>query len=138
MRFINLLHVQNLSPPIRKNRKGKVGPYKIWSKNIRIHFSEYVMHMDPTNWVEPKKFNPDRWNDRFNPAAFSYLPFWTGSRGCLGKHLAMMLMKLSLSVLCKNFEMTQAFDLKSPPMINQNMAESKSFISIMIHDEMSC
>ena len=76
------------------------------------------MQMDPTNWPEPHKFNPDRWNDGFNPAAFSYLPFWTGSRGCLGKHLAMMLMKLSLSVLCKNFEMTQAFDLKKPPMIN--------------------
>lgn len=104
------------------NQNGQVGPYKIRAKHIRIHFSEYVMHMDPTNWPEPKKFNPDRWSDGFNPSSFSYLPFWTGSRGCLGKHLAMMLMKLSLSVLCRNFEMRQAFDLKNPPMINQNMA----------------
>ena len=107
----------------RTRKNGTVGPYNLAHLPIlRVHFSEYVMQMDPEVWPEPKKFNPERWSDGFNPPAFSYLPFWTGSRGCLGKHLAMMLMKLTLSVLSKNFEMTQAFDLKKPPMINQNMA----------------
>ena len=36
--------------------------------------------------------------------------------------MAMMLMKLTLSVLAKNFEMDQVFDVEQPPTINQNMA----------------
>ena len=80
------------------------------------------MQNNPKWWKDPKKFNPERWQPGFIPETFSYMPFYVGSRGCLGKHLAMMLMKLTLSVLARNFSMKQAFDPECPPIINQNMA----------------
>jgi cytochrome P450 len=91
-------------------------------RNVRVHFSEYVMQMNPDYWPQPRKFDPERWQPGFNPEPFSYMPFFVGSRGCLGKHMAMMMMKLTLSVLAKNFEIQQSFNKKTPPTINQNMA----------------
>ena len=80
------------------------------------------MQMNPEYWPNPEKFDPERWQPGFNPVPFSYMPFFVGARGCVGKHMAMMMMKLTLSVLAKNFDLKQEFDEKKPPIINQNMA----------------
>ena len=50
-------------------------------------------------WQDPEKFNPERWYPGFVPEMFSYMPFFVASRGSIGKHMAMMLMKLTLAVL---------------------------------------
>ena len=50
------------------------------------------------------------------------MPFFVGSRGCIGKHMAMMLMKLTLSVLAKNFDMEQKFDPEKMPDFTQEFA----------------
>jgi len=121
--------------PIRCGKKKRFGPYILNTGTVRIHFSEYVMQHNPQWWPNPKKFDPERWQPGFAPEAFSYMPFYTGARGCLGKHMAMMLMKLTLSVLAKNFEMDQEFDVKKPPIINQNMAVMRIINKVNIHME---
>ena len=99
--------------------------YKIYNKGFRIAYNHYVMHHDEEYWTDPYTFNPDRWTEDFVPAEFSYTPFWAGSRGCIGKHLAMMLMKLTLSGLAKRYDVEQRFDKENPPLINQNVAPMK-------------
>ena len=124
-----LLEAMRMGPALLRGTRNynttgtrRVGPYVINKPTVRVHFSEYVMQMNPEVWAEPTQFDPDRWNGHFSPDSFSYMPFWVGSRGCLGKHMAMMLMKLTLSVIARNFQVQQQFDPEKPPLVNQNMA----------------
>ena len=80
------------------------------------------MHHHPKYWNDPYKFNPERWEGNFSPQTYSYMPFYAGARGCLGKHMAMMMMKLTLSVLARNFDMDQDFDPKKMPDFTHEFA----------------
>ena len=54
-----------------------------------------------TNWTEPESFIPDRWlskNERDRKEASQ--PFSLGPRGCIGRHLSYMELRLILGNLC--------------------------------------
>ncbi|XP_059640624.1 ent-kaurenoic acid oxidase 1-like [Cornus florida] len=60
-----------------------------WIRNI---------HVDPENYLNPKEFDPSRWEDhKIRPGA--YIPFGAGSRLCPGLDLA----KLEVSVILHYF-----------------------------------
>ncbi|OAA38537.1 Cytochrome P450 [Metarhizium rileyi] len=77
--------------------------YKDWviPKNTPISMTTYYMHMDPTVFPEPEKFNPQRWlNSDPDGLMHSYLlPFGKGSRACAGQKIAWMQMYFCLSQL---------------------------------------
>jgi cytochrome P450 len=52
--------------------------------------SQYLMHRDKRFFLEPQRFNPDRWNNdtRTNLPRFSYFPFGGGPRACIGEPFA--------------------------------------------------
>ncbi|KAF5446075.1 hypothetical protein F2P56_031734 [Juglans regia] len=56
------------------------------------------VHLDPEIYVNPKEFNPSRW-DGFTPKAGTFLPFGAGSRLCPGNDLA----KLEISIFLHYF-----------------------------------
>ena len=47
----------------------------------------YALHRDPEHFPEPDQFIPERFSEdnKHNIKPFTYLPFGTGPRGCLGK-----------------------------------------------------
>ncbi|KAF2443839.1 cytochrome P450 [Karstenula rhodostoma CBS 690.94] len=51
-------------------------------------------------------FAPERWlvDDRFDPNAVHMLPFSTGPRGCFGKKIAMLEMRVVIAILVLRFE----------------------------------
>jgi len=103
----------------------KMGPYNIPTDTTRgfsAAYCQYLLHRDVEYWEEPLKFKPERWENGFKPAPFTYLPFFSGARGCLGKNYALMAMKLTLVVLLQNFELTPKFDTKKPPVVDQTHA----------------
>ena len=104
-----------------KDRGQSLGGYVIPFKKIKVMFSQYVMMNNEVYWNDALKFDPDRWAD-FTPEPWIYTPFFAGSRGCIAKHMAMMLMKLTLSNLARNFDFEQEFDPKNPPVVNQAIA----------------
>ncbi|EPY83712.1 hypothetical protein CB1_000537021, partial [Camelus ferus] len=65
----------------------------------------YALHKDPALWTEPEEFRPERFSkknqDSINP--YTYLPFGTGPRNCIGTRFAMMSMKLALVKVLQNF-----------------------------------
>ncbi|CAN4099761.1 unnamed protein product [Withania somnifera] len=61
----------------------------VWTRNV---------HMDPNNYLNPKEFNPSRWDDHETKPG-QYLPFGAGRRFCPGADLA----RLELSVLLHYF-----------------------------------
>ena len=68
-----------------------------------IFVSPYIVHRHPQFWLEPDRFDPDR----FAPAAraarnrFSYLPFALGPRACIGEHFAMVEMLFHTALLAR-------------------------------------
>lgn len=63
------------------------------------------IHYNPNFFDHPEVFDPERYNDNENVFNSDvYLPFGAGPRGCLGKRLALMLVKVSLTYLIKNYE----------------------------------
>ncbi len=62
------------------------------------------------NFTESKRFNPDRWLVGQNSKCpvhhiSAVMPFGAGPRMCPGKHLALLEMKLVLSMMAKNFSL---------------------------------
>jgi len=56
-------------------------------------------HMDATLFENPESFDPDRWSRMEHEDPYSFLPFWTGYRACIGKQLALLEVKAVLAVL---------------------------------------
>ncbi|TVY39771.1 Cytochrome P450 monooxygenase [Lachnellula occidentalis] len=76
--------------------------YKQWTipPGVPVGMSAYLMHVDPSAYENPFKFDPDRWMGEQNPnLARNYVPFARGSRNCLGMNLAYAEMYLALAVL---------------------------------------
>jgi len=61
---------------------------------------------DPDRFVEPQAFRPRRWLGETAGAhdVSTHIPFGSGPRICPGRVLALLEMKLLLSMLCRNFD----------------------------------
>ena len=66
--------------------------------------------VDPTNFVDPLAFKPERWLDApagpHSPSA--QIPFGSGPRMCPGRSLALLEMKTLLSMMYKSFDVERA------------------------------
>ena len=58
-------------------------------EGARVILNIFDVHRDPDFWIEPDKFDPDRFlpENVKNRHAFSYLPFSAGLRNCIGKNI---------------------------------------------------
>uniref|UniRef100_A0A6M2CHS3 Putative cytochrome p450 midgut overexpressed n=1 Tax=Rhipicephalus microplus TaxID=6941 RepID=A0A6M2CHS3_RHIMP len=68
----------------------RCGKYLI-KKGTSVMVPTYQLHHDPQYWIEPDKFDPERFSPEnkrsVNPTA--YIPFGLGPRICLGQRLAL-------------------------------------------------
>lgn len=66
----------------------------------------YGIHRDPAYYPNPEKFDPERFSveneDRIGP--YTYMPFGTGPRNCIGSRFAQVEIKVLLFHLLLNFE----------------------------------
>jgi cytochrome P450 len=82
----------------------EIGGYKI-PAGSQLLICPYATHRHPDFWDIPEAFHPER----FEPAQIasrprhSYIPFGTGQRMCIGRHLAMMEMQLILAVVAQKY-----------------------------------
>ncbi|KAE9611193.1 putative unspecific monooxygenase [Lupinus albus] len=76
-------------------------------KGMNIQIPIPLIQQDPELWgPDAHKFNPERFSNGVSEAAnFSqaYMPFGIGARVCAGQHLAMVELKLILSLILMNF-----------------------------------
>jgi cytochrome P450 len=69
----------------------------------------WVTHRDARLFPEPDAFRPSRWIDA-RPSPFEYLPFGAGGHLCVGRGLALGLMKAVLSFLVARYDLVLAGD----------------------------
>ncbi|KAL5471218.1 hypothetical protein EMCRGX_G029311 [Ephydatia muelleri] len=72
-----------------------------------ISFFTAVMSRNPAFFNDPDTFDPSRFDvDRPRPGPFVYFPFSVGHRSCIGRHFAMIGLKITLTRLLKTFRVT--------------------------------
>ncbi|ORY07247.1 cytochrome P450 [Basidiobolus meristosporus CBS 931.73] len=66
----------------------------------------YSLHHNPNIWKDPEVFNPDRFTsvEESKRSRYSWLPFSTGPRACIGMQFALQEAKIILAMLLKKFE----------------------------------
>jgi cytochrome P450 len=69
-------------------------------KGTWVLMSPYITHRIPELFPEPYRFRPERWLS-IHPSAYEFMPFSAGPRYCIGMSLAMMQLKIALSILLK-------------------------------------
>ena len=79
----------------------KIGDVDI-PKGMRVKPDYFAVAFDEKHWVEPEKFNPERWKGKIDP--YTFVPFFAGPRNCIGQHLAMMEAKVVVSEFLERFE----------------------------------
>ncbi|XP_072240882.1 cytochrome P450 3A30-like [Leuresthes tenuis] len=76
----------------------------------------YAMHHDPELWPEPEEFKPERFSklnkQSMNP--YTYLPFGTGPRNCLGMRFALVTIKLALVEVLQSYSFSVCEETEIP------------------------
>ena len=79
-------------------------------KGVEVNVPSYVLHRDPEVWESPLEFNPENFSpeakEKRNP--YSFLPFGTGPRQCMGMRLALLEIKLALLKILQRFKFERA------------------------------
>jgi len=78
----------------------------VLEKGHAIHFPLFSVHRDPEYFEDPDTFNPDRFMpenlDKIKD--FSFIPFGSGPRSCIGMRFAIIEAKIMLVKVVQNFE----------------------------------
>ncbi len=82
----------------------QLGPFAL-PKGAVVIFSPYVTHHMAELYEQPERFLPQRW-ETLAPAPYSYIPFASGPRLCLGSSLAMMTIKTTLPIILQRFRLS--------------------------------
>ncbi|CAB3748551.1 cytochrome P450 [Paraburkholderia humisilvae] len=114
-----------------------MGDVRVPAGTFMFFLNRPPMH-DPGHFVNPERFDPDRWLHARDPARGAhepraYLQFGAGPRVCPGRHLAGVEMRAALSMLVANFEMKLAVDPSEIEEINDFiMKPSKMPVTLTI------
>nr|XP_031288390.1 cytochrome P450 3A29-like [Camelus dromedarius] len=83
----------------------------------------FALHDDPEHWPEPEEFRPERFRkknqDGINP--YTYLPFGTGPRNCIGMRLALLTIKLAAIRVLQNFSFKPCKETQIPLKLRPGM-----------------
>ncbi|KAM7309485.1 cytochrome P450 3A41-like [Ixodes scapularis] len=76
-------------------------------KGTNIQVPARLMHHDPRYWVDPEKFNPDRFSPENKPTIepMAYIPFGIGPRSCPGSRLAEIELPLIMAKTVAKFKL---------------------------------
>ncbi|KAJ9186801.1 hypothetical protein P3X46_002334 [Hevea brasiliensis] len=93
-----------LAVPHESSTECTVGGFHI-PRGTMLLVNLWSIQNDPNTWVDPAKFNPERFEGLEEPRdGFKFLPFSSGRRGCPGEGLAMRTVGLTLGSLLQCFE----------------------------------
>ena len=86
---------------------GEVLQYKEWviPPNTPVSMNNMDVHDDPSAFVNPSKFWPERWLQSNRAELHNhFVPFCRGTRACVGQNLAYAEMYITLATLFRRFD----------------------------------
>ncbi len=94
-----------------------IGGYAI-PKNATIDMSPYFLHHDERFWPDPERFDPERFapENKGTRKKFTFLPFGTGVRGCIGEQFAWTEAILVIATLAQRWTFTLIEKDPVPPL----------------------
>ncbi|MFL5345427.1 MAG: cytochrome P450 [Hyalangium sp.] len=96
-------------PPVPSSFRVGSAPFELGGHSFEVGtmviYSPYITHRLPDLYPEPDRFRPDRWL-RTEPPVYGYIPFSNGPRRCIGATLALLEIKLMLSMLLPRFRLS--------------------------------
>ncbi len=81
----------------------QLGDYRL-QKGTWVMMSAYVTHRIPEVFPQPDQFLPERWLS-IHPSAYEFMSFSAGPRYCIGQSLAMMQLKIALSIILQRYSL---------------------------------
>ncbi|XP_033751816.1 cytochrome P450 3A24-like isoform X2 [Pecten maximus] len=89
--------------------------------NMDVSVPIFAVHRDPEVWIEPHKFDPERFSPEqvASRPTHSYIPFGAGPRQCFASKLAIFEIKLAIVHLLKNFRFQSAPETEAPPKLSK-------------------
>jgi len=85
----------------------KLGNFEVKKGTMCMCFTGFN-HFSPKYFQDPLTFNPDRWlqKDNHEASSIAYLPFSAGPRQCVGQNMALLIGKVLMTLIIKNFNVT--------------------------------
>lgn len=78
-------------------------------ERCELILSPFLAHRDPELFPFPSAFRPSRWRE-MKPSPFEFFPFGGGGRHCVGRSLALYLIKAALAFLIGRYDLLLAED----------------------------
>lgn len=98
------------------------------TEGTAIHDVPSVIQLDESVWPRAGEFLPERWmapqGDPLHPNKDAWRPFSMGPRSCIGQELAMVEIKLVAALVCRDFDVREAWeewDAKRGGMVKREM-----------------
>lgn len=116
LNFVEMVFAESLRiyPPVwivgrRAIEDCEIGGFPVPADAI-VLLSQYVTQHDERFFPEPEKFDPQRWTQEaeLSRPKYSYFPFSSGSRQCLGEAFAWMEGVIALSVISQRWQLKLA------------------------------
>jgi cytochrome P450 len=88
-----------------------MGPDELAGQSINagtmVVIAPYVLHRHRTLWVDPGRFDPNRFlgDSRQSIERFAYLPFGVGPRICIGATFALQEASIVIATLMRHFDL---------------------------------
>ncbi|XP_077296728.1 cytochrome P450 9e2-like [Arctopsyche grandis] len=133
-----LVQRQCTNPYVLPPADSKGKPFEVPVGMIAI-VPVYSLHMDPENFPEPEKFDPERFNDenKSKIKKFTYLPFGEGPRVCIGSRYAYNQTKIGIANLVRNFEIRLDPKMEGKTLViepNSLLVRATGGLSITFHN----
>ncbi|CAG2163113.1 unnamed protein product, partial [Oppiella nova] len=90
-------------------------------KGVIAEIPVYAIHHDPEHYPNPFTFNPDRFmpENRENIKPYTYIPFGSGPRNCIGMRFALLEAKLALAKISQQFRFSRVANTDVPVVFNK-------------------
>lgn len=87
----------------------------------QIWYPIMPLHMDPKYFPDPERFDPERFNEenKKNIIPYTYLPFGSGPRICVGSRFALMEVKLLFVYLLSKFSIVVTEKTQIPILMSK-------------------
>lgn len=104
-----IMESMRLYPPFWWNLRAAIADDEVGGQRIpagaTVLLVTYATHRHPDFWEDADRFDPDRFlpENSAGRHRHAYVPFGTGQRACIGRHLAMLETPLVLAMLARRF-----------------------------------